>query len=431
MSPLLAIAGELSHRGVPDLWFASEEAARGRVERVSGASPVRFASSGPTYYAPDESVYTAMTRGPRTTDGFVAAMRLLQHPSVAGEHYPWLLDLIDKLDPGLMVIDALHMPALDAAMTRRVPFVLSVPFPVSMLYLRRLPWSYPTPTSGLPRRMRPAQLAANVAFRLRLQLALLTRTNLLGSAWYRRSLGIANPFGDLERYSAAAAAVFGYSVFGIEYPFSAPDHLHMLGTAVEREAPGASTGSDLASWLDEHPSVVYVGLGTLAVLSRDQVTALATALADLGPRHRVLWKLPAAQRALLPGPPPAHVRLEEWLPSQSEVLAHPHVRVFVTHGGANGFHEGIHFGKPLLVMPFWLDCYDLAARGVDAGVGLAVDRPPHFGADEITAKLRRLLSDDTFARRSRYWGEQLRQAGGARRAADLIVELAGGAAAAH
>jgi len=26
------------------------------------------------------------------------------------------------------------------------------------------------------------------------------------------------------------------------------------------------------------------------------------------------------------------------------------VRVFLTHGGSNGFHEGIYFGKPLLVL---------------------------------------------------------------------------------
>ncbi|MDI5941500.1 glycosyltransferase, partial [Micromonospora sp. DH15] len=139
---------------------------------------------------------------------------------------------------------------------------------------------------------------------------------------------------------------------------------------------------------------------------------------------QVLWKLPAGQRHRLPGPLPPHVRVEEWIPSQLDVLAHPNVRAFVCHGGANGFHEGVHFGQPMLMTPFWLDCYDIAARAVDAGVGLALDRPPHVDAGEVAAKLRRLLTEESFRERSRHWGEQCRRAGGVGRAADLVLKLA-------
>jgi polyene glycosyltransferase len=63
---------------------------------------------------------------------------------------------------------------------------------------------------------------------------------------------------------------------------------------------------------------------------------------------------------------PTNLRIEHWIPSRLGVLAHPNVRVFLTHGGGNGFHEGIYFGKPLLVMPFWLDCCDFGVRAIDA-----------------------------------------------------------------
>ena len=56
-----------------------------------------------------------------------------------------------------MVIDVMNLGALDAATTRNVPYVLSVPFPVSTAYLSRLPWNYPTPASGFPRRLTGAQ----------------------------------------------------------------------------------------------------------------------------------------------------------------------------------------------------------------------------------------------------------------------------------
>ena len=120
---------------------------------------------------------------------------------------------------------------------------------------------------------------------------------------------------------------------------------------------------------------------------------------------------------------PTNLRIEHWIPSQLGVLAHPNVRVFLTHGGGNGFHEGIYFGKPLLVMPFWLDCFDFAVRAIDSGVGLALDRPPSFTANEVAVKLKRLLAESSFHERTLYWGEQLRKAGGVSRAADLILTI--------
>ncbi len=155
------------------------------------------------------------------------------------------------------------------------------------------------------------------------------------------------------------------------------------------------------------------------------MTALISAFKRLGPNHHILWKLPDSQRALLPPREllPTNLRIEDWIPSQLSVLAHPNVRVFLTHGGGNGFHEGIYFGKPLLVMPFWLDCFDFAVRAIDSGVGLALDRPPSFTAHEVAVKLRRLLAESSFHERAQHWGEQLRKAGGVSRAADLILTM--------
>ncbi|WP_036374082.1 glycosyltransferase [Micromonospora sp. ATCC 39149] len=420
LNPLLAIAGELSRRGEPDLWFAAEEEARDRVAANATGSPLRFRSTGDTLLRVDDEMYAAMTRGPMTTAGLVALARQIRIPDVADRVRELTLEQIDEIRPGLMVIDMLNLGALDAALARGVPYVLSLPFPPSNIYLSRLPWDYPTPTSGLPRRLGPRQRWANLTFRARLRLSLLGA--LLGPARHRRAQGIGNAFGDPEKYSAAAVAVFGYTVFGLEYPFPAPEHLHLFGPMVPPREP--APGGELTDWLDRQTSVVYACLGTLARLTGPQVRAFAEALSAIGPEHQVLWKLPAAQRHLLPGPLPPHVRVEEWIPSQLDVLAHPNVRAFVCHGGANGFHEGVHFGQPMLLTPFWLDCYDIAARAVDAGVGLALDRPPHVDADEVARKLHRLLTEDSFRERSRHWGEQSRQAGGVGRAADLVLKLA-------
>ena len=62
-------------------------------------------------------------------------------------------------------------------------------------------------------------------------------------------------------------------------------------------------------------------------------------------------------------------------------------------------------------------------RAIDSGVGLTLDRPPAFIADEVVVKLRRLLAESSFRERAQYWGEQQRKVGGVSRAADLIVTM--------
>jgi hypothetical protein len=45
-NPVQTIAGEFARRGVPDLWFATDEERRGDIEALSDESTVRFASLG-------------------------------------------------------------------------------------------------------------------------------------------------------------------------------------------------------------------------------------------------------------------------------------------------------------------------------------------------------------------------------------------------
>src|SRR4029077_15385716 len=165
-----------------------------------------------------------------------------------------------------------------------------------------------------------------------LQSVMVTRFPFFSFASRRMAMGIANPFGSFARYSNAATAIFCYSVFGLEYPFPVPRHLHLLGAMVPSNLPATQdTNDELSRWLDSHPSVIYVGLGTLVRLSHIQMTALISAFKRLGPNHHILWKLPDSQRALLPPREllPTNLRIEHWIPSQLGVLAHPNVRGFL------------------------------------------------------------------------------------------------------
>jgi polyene glycosyltransferase len=419
INPLVAIVGELSRRGVEGVHVASEEAARRQIEAAATGSPVTFLAHDEQVAPVGADTYAAMTLGPGTTDGVTALVDQFRKPAVTEALYRRTLEQIDRIQPRLMVIDILSVGALDAAQTRNVPYVLSVSCPPSTVFVQRLPWTYPTPLTGLPRRMTVRQTVASITFRLRLAVAML-RTMDLADARRRKADGIRNPYGDVEHYGRHAAAVFTYTVFGIEYAFPGPERLQLLGAVLPPEV--AEPSAELSDWLDAHPSIVYVNMGTVSLLSPDRLREVADALGRLGPDHHVLWKLRPEQRIMLSGEIADTIRIVDWVPTQGEVLGHPHVRAVVCHGGNNILHESISYGQPVLVMPFWLDCYDLATRAREAGLGLSLDAPPSFDADEVTGKVTRLLTEPSFRERSRHWSEQLRLAGGVGRAADLLLD---------
>ncbi|SCL73297.1 polyene glycosyltransferase [Micromonospora peucetia] len=430
-NPLLSIVGELKARGIGNVWFASTEDRRGDVEGLRGPGEVSFVSLGPPrpQSSPetwDDATYRLLTTGDRA-NAFARYLDVSTDYDHMGQLYRRCLEIIDEVGPAVAVVDSLTSWAMDAAQTRQLPFVVSISLPPSNFLQQQLPPRYPVSFSGLPARMTPRQQAANASFRNRLVRALTEPERLrrsLAAVATRKAAGIRNPEMRPAGYVESAAALMAYTVFGFEYPFAtAPAKLRMLGPVVPRELPPVDGNDELTRWLDDHPSVVYIGFGTIMRPSQGQVEAIVEVADRLGPEHAVLWKLPARQQHLLPPAErlPGNLRVEAWMPSQLRVLAHPHVRVVFNHGAANAIHEAVHFALPQLVMPFWLDCPDGAVRAVDSGVALTVEHVDSPRAEDILAKLRRLLDDDSFRARAELWSRRMRQAGGVTAAADLVL----------
>lgn len=95
--------------------------------------------------------------------------------------------------------------------------------------------------------------------------------------------------------------------------------------------PPAPLPQDLALWMDASANgVLLVSLGTLAevVLTDATVNMLAAVFSSLP--VSVLWKL---QRNA-PSKLESNVKVVKWFP-QNDLLAHPNLRAFFTHGGMN------------------------------------------------------------------------------------------------
>ncbi|GII96407.1 glycosyltransferase [Sinosporangium siamense] len=437
LNPLLVLAGELTRRGVPDLWFATDEPRRTEVERLARRTRVAFASLGEVFgelsaVTWDDDVYRAVTQ----TSRFKAHRAVVRHsyrPDLHAEKFRRLETVVDKVSPALMVIDCMSGFAIDVALSREIPFVLSVPFLPSNVLTSYNPFGrsytprdFPVPHSGLPYPMRFTQRLSNTVFRLR-TLAMFFNPALgkllSEDARYRRELRLPRP--DPMTRIEKADLVLCNSIAELDYPFEIPEKVKLVGAMMPPlpEAPRTEPGP--ADWLDAQSSVVYMGFGTITRLTREQVAALVEVARRLDGRHQVLWKLPKEQQPLLPPAAtlPGNLRVESWLPSQLDVLAHPNVKVFFTHGGGNGFNEGVYFGKPMVMRPLWVDCFDQAVRGRDIGISLTLDRPQEVDPEDVLDKLTRVLEDPGFRERSQSLGELQRRAGGRCAAADLICDL--------
>lgn len=66
-------------------------------------------------------------------------------------------------------------------------------------------------------------------------------------------------------------------------------------------------------------------------------------------KQKVIWKFEDD----IPNLPP-NVMTSKWLP-QNAILAHPNVKLFISHCGAFGTHEAINYGVPIMGMPFFGD----------------------------------------------------------------------------
>ncbi|MFI5957694.1 glycosyltransferase [Cryptosporangium sp. NPDC051539] len=427
LNVMLTVAGAVAERTACEVWFATEEDHRGEVDALAG---VRFASLGPSDPGltlagwPEREYRRAIQRSRWRAHRAVVRYELTRVLRADGaDPYPAITAAIDKVQPALMVIDASNTMAVAAALTRGVPYVLSSPFIPSNQLFGRLSPRFPFLHTGLPDDMTPAQRVYNAVFRLRAQLMFLHPTMLRAIrriGRYAREHQISAAAGQPLNKVGMAELVLSYTVFGLEYPFDLPDKVHLVG-AVIPPLPQVPGEQEISGWLDRHESVVYVGFGTLWRPSEDEIHGLVDVFRRIAARHAVLWKLPASQQHLLPDDLPENLRVVSSVPSQLDVLAHPHVKLFFNHGGANGFHESVYFGKPMVLRPLWVDCYDQAIRGQTSGVGLTVERPDRVDVDDTVAKLNQVLDDQRFRERAEHLGAELRRAGGVDAAAALIL----------
>lgn len=149
--------------------------------------------------------------------------------------------------------------------------------------------------------------------------------------------------------------------------------------------------------------VIYFSLGSNVKsksLPAERRQMLLKTFANLP--QRVLWKFEDDQ---LPGKPD-NVFLSKWFP-QPDILAHPNVKLFITHGGLLSIIESIHHGKPVLGLPFFYDQFLNVERAQRSGFGLSLDHKLMTSL-ELRQTIERLLTEPKFAATAKQMSAQYR-----------------------
>lgn len=131
------------------------------------------------------------------------------------------------------------------------------------------------------------------------------------------------------------------------------------------------------------------------------------------------WQVVLASGTSDLGVPPENFLVRPRVP-QLAVLQHS--RVFVTHGGMNSVMEALSYGVPLVVLPQMLEQRITAKRVQELGLGIALESTA-VTVDQLQEAVRRVASEPQFRTRVQHMRQIIRESGGARRAADAIIQF--------
>ncbi len=77
---------------------------------------------------------------------------------------------------------------------------------------------------------------------------------------------------------------------------------------------------------------------------------------------------------------------------QSDILAHPNLKLFITHCGMHGVMEAIYHEVPMVGMPVFIDQVDVLARIQEKGIGVGLDK--WAAADDVRLAIEHVFNNE-------------------------------------
>ena len=85
------------------------------------------------------------------------------------------------------------------------------------------------------------------------------------------------------------------------------------------------------------------------------------------------------------------IKVVDWLP-QNDLLAHKHVKAFVSHVGFNSLYESAYHGVPVVAVPLFADQFTNAKKVEQFGLGIVVDYKT-VNSDELFETIEQVITE--------------------------------------
>lgn len=173
-----------------------------------------------------------------------------------------------------------------------------------------------------------------------------------------------------------------------------PNVIEAGGIQIEKVKP---LPEDLQTFLDgAKDGAIYFSMGSylkskeFPIEKRDAFIKVFSRM-----KQRIVWKFEDESIPNLP----KNVLIKPWMP-QNDILAHPNVKVFITHGGLLGGTEALFHGKPVVGIPIFGDQTMNVQRAAKTGYGVEL-LYKDITEENVQKALDKVLGDPKYAETAR------------------------------
>jgi len=201
-------------------------------------------------------------------------------------------------------------------------------------------------------------------------------------------------FGSVEELmSRSVLWLYPMDSFILDYPRPLIPNVVEVGGLTVKPATG-KLPPDIRKFIDDaEKGVILMTFGT--IVSVYPVTAAKKYLSAFHRLngYKVIWKMRNKDELNIPD----NVIISHWVP-QNDILAHPKVKLFITHCGNNGQYKAVYHAVPMIGFPISGDQMYNSKRLDHKGYSLLMDLHG-FTADQLFENIYKILGDELYKKR--------------------------------
>lgn len=190
----------------------------------------------------------------------------------------------------------------------------------------------------------------------------------------------------------------------VDYPESLPPNIIQVGGMQIKDSKPVP--KDIEEFMNKgKKGAILMALGT-NIRSDDLGEEIINIILDAfqqTPEYNFLWKFETTGEVTSL---PVNVKTCDWLP-QNDILAHPKLKLFITHSGLLSTHETTWWGVPIVGIPFYADQHRNMHKSVAAGVGVKVDFHT-ITTQKLKAAIDEVLTNPKYRRNMKIMSKRFR-----------------------